>query len=49
MFGPRPPSGSPGVREKLCVIKKGGALEIEVKKCGHWKMKGLIKVKIKSD
>ena len=28
---PQPP-GSPGVRGKMCVIKKGGTLESEVKK-----------------
>ena len=28
------PPGNPGVRRKMCVIKKGGALENEVKKGG---------------
>ena len=33
LFVPIPP-GSPGVKGKMCVIKKGGALENEVKKGG---------------
>ena len=31
LFCPHPPLGTPGVRGKMCVIKKGGALENEVK------------------
>ena len=42
LFWAHPP-GSPGVREKVCVIKKGGVLENEVRKGSpsHWKVKGL--------
>ena len=39
---PPPPRGIAGVWGKLCVIKKGQALEDEVKKGGrHWTMKGI--------
>ena len=32
LFCPNPPTGSLGVRGKMCVIRKVGALENEVKK-----------------
>ena len=39
-YPPPTPPGCPGVRGKLCVIKKGGTLENEVKKgrcTGKWR------------
>ena len=41
LFCPDPPRGSPGVRGKMCAIKKGGALENEVKKGGVLENEGI--------
>ena len=38
---PPSPQGSPGVWGKMCVIKKGGALENEVKKGGVLENEGI--------
>ena len=39
---PIPPTGSFGVREKMCVIKKGGALKNPVKKGRALENEGII-------
>ena len=38
---PIPPRGSSVVREKMCVMKKGGALEDKVKKGGKLENEGI--------
>ena len=41
LFYPHLPRGNPGVRGKMCVIKKGGAMENEVKKGGALENEGI--------
>ena len=41
LFCSNRPRGSHGVRGKMCVIKKGGALENEVKKGGALENEGI--------